>query len=183
MKTGRRTFLDAVEVAVIILLVMFAVFYANRFFGGRLNYFGIVPRTTWGLMGILFSPLLHGSAAHLMANATSLMLLLVILFWHREYRPDRALIAIWIGSGIGTWIIGRPSIHIGASGLVYGLVAYIVATAWWRRSWLLVFWAIVILFLYGGIVHGMLPQPGFISWEGHLSGAVAGNIVARRQHG
>lgn len=183
MKTGRRTFLDAVEVAVVILLVMFGIFYLNGFFNGGLVKFGILPRTTWGLMGILFSPLLHGSAAHLMANASSLFPLLVILFWHREYRPDRALIAIWIGSGIGTWIIGRSDFHIGASGIVYGLVVYIVATAWWRRNWVLVFWAIVILFLYGGIVYGMLPQQGLISWEGHLSGAIAGFIVARRQHG
>jgi membrane associated rhomboid family serine protease len=187
-KNKKRGFLNAVEISATIVLILFGIYYANRLLGGVLNGFGIWPRHARGLPGILFSPLLHYSEAHLTTNAVSLFLLLVILFLHREYRPDLAFLSIWILSGVGTWLIGRagqggqPIIHIGASGVIYGLVTYLVAAAWWLRSWTSFFWALAILFLYGGIFYGMLPQPGIVSWEGHLSGAVAGVLVAWRQH-
>lgn len=188
MPKSRRTFLDAVEISASLVLVLYGVFYLNLFLGGILNGFGILPRTGRGLIGILLSPLLHYNLAHLTANAVSLFLLLVILFLHREYKPDQTLASIWLLSGFGTWLIGRawngaqPIVHIGASGVIYGLVTYLVAAAWWLRSWTSAVWAIVLLFLYGGIFYGMLPQRGFISWEGHLCGAIAGILTARRQH-
>ncbi len=174
----------------IIVLILFGMYYANVVLGGRMNAFGILPRTLWGLLGIIFSPMLHYNYAHLATNCLSLFILLIILFLHKEYRPNRAFISIWILSGVGTWLIGRawegnrPIVHIGASSVIYGLVTYLIAAAWWLRSWTSAIWAIVILFLYGGIFYGALPHPqhGFISWEGHLSGAIAGVLVARRQH-
>jgi len=180
--------LNAVEISATIVLILFGVYYVNRFLGGVMNSFGIWPRTIWGSIGILFSPLLHYNEAHLTTNAISLFVLLIILFLHREYRPDLAFLSIWIFSGVGTWLIGRagtegkPIVHIGASGVIYGLVTYLIAAAWWLRSWTSFFWSIAILFLYGGIFYGMLPQPGVISWEGHLAGAIAGVLVAWRQH-
>jgi membrane associated rhomboid family serine protease len=184
----KRTMLDAVEFSATVVLALFVVFYINRFLGGVLNSFGILPRTGWGLLGVLFSPLLHYNAAHLTANALSLFMLLAILYSHREYKPPAALASIWLLSGFGTWLIGRawagsqPIIHIGASGVIYGLVTYLVAAAWWLRSWRSGWWALLILVLYGGIFYGVLPQRGFVSWEGHLSGAIAGILVARHQH-
>jgi membrane associated rhomboid family serine protease len=179
-RKAKRGFLDAVEISAIVVLVLFAMFYVNVFFGGRLNNFGILPRTPWGLLGIIFSPLLHYNQAHLTANGISLFMLLVILFSHREYRADAAFTWIWLLSGLGTWLIGRGNrVHIGASGVIYGVVTYLIAAAWWLRSWRSAMLALLILFLYGGIFYGMLPQPGFISWEAHLSGALAGLIVAR----
>lgn len=180
-RQSKRGFLDAVEISAIIVLVLFLVFYINQFLHGWLNNLGIRPRTGFGLLGIIFSPLLHYNLAHLTANGISLFMLLVILFSHREYQADRALVWIWILSGLGTWLIGRPSVHIGASGVIYGVVTYLIGAAWWLRSWRSGMLAILILFLYGGIFYGMLPQPGFISWEAHLSGALAGLIVARGQ--
>ena len=188
MPRSRQSFFDAVEISATIVLTLFLVFYINGFLGGILNSFGILPRTGWGLLGVLFSPLLHYNAAHLTTNGFSLFLLLTILFSHREYKPNATLALIWLLSGLGTWLIGRawdggqPVVHIGASGVIYGLVTYLVAAAWWLRSWRSALWAILILFFYGGIFYGVLPQRGFISWEGHLSGAIAGVLVARRQH-
>ena len=171
------------EISATIVLVMFVMYYVNQFMGGRLNLLGVLPRTLWGLLGILFSPLLHYNQAHLTTNGISLFILLVILFSHREYRPEPAFITIWLGSGLGTWLLGRPnSVHIGASGLIYGIVTYLIASAWWLKSWRSAALASLILFLYGGIFYGMLPQPGIISWEAHLSGAFAGILVAQSQH-
>lgn len=184
----QRTALDAVQISASIVLILYGTYYLNVFLGGILNNFGIWPRTARGLLGIFFSPLLHYNQPHLATNAISLFILLIILFLHREYRPDLAFVSIWLASGFGTWLIGRawqsgqPVLHIGASGVIYGLVTYLIAAAWWLRSWKSAFWSIVILFLYGGIFYGALPQPGIVSWEGHLSGAIAGVLIARRQH-
>jgi membrane associated rhomboid family serine protease len=141
-----------------------------------------------GLPGIIFSPLLHGSLSHLVANALSLFTLLVILYGDKQYKADQTLIWIWILCGIGTWLIGRagspraPMAHIGASGVIYGLVVYLIAAAWWLHSWRAFFMGVLVLFFYGGIFYGVLPQRGIISWEGHLSGAIEGFITAYRIH-
>jgi membrane associated rhomboid family serine protease len=178
---------DALELSAVIVLALFAVFYLNSFLGGALNAFGILPRNAWGLAGILFSPLLHYNLAHLTTNALSLFVLLVILFSHREYNGRATLAWIWFFSGLGTWLIGRawsgsqPIVHIGASGVIYGVVTYLIAAAWYLRSWRAAFWALLIFFLYGGIFFGVLPRRGFISWEGHLSGVITGFFVARLQ--
>ena len=171
-----------------IILIMAIVFVVNLVMGGFLNRFGVIPRTTYGLPGVLFSPLLHGSFSHLLTNALSLYLLLVILYSHKQYKADQTLIMIWIICGVGTWLIGRagtpksPIVHIGASGLIYGLVVYLIVAAWWLHSWRSFFMALLVLFFYGGIFYGVLPQRGVVSWEGHLSGAIAGLIVAYRIH-
>jgi membrane associated rhomboid family serine protease len=126
---------------------------------------------------------LHLGFPHLFANATPLFVLLWVLFSHRNYQPERTLALIWLGSGFGTWLIGRPNtVHIGASSLIYGLVVYLIAAGWWLRSWRSVLVAGLVLLFYGGIFYGVLPQRGMISWEGHLAGAVAGLLAARYRH-
>jgi membrane associated rhomboid family serine protease len=149
-----------------------------------LRVFGIIPRTPRGLVGIPLSPLLHLNAAHFFANALPLFVLLMVLLVHPEYEPVSTLTWIWIGSGVGTWLIGRrDSVHIGASSLIYGLVVYLIAASWWLRSWRSVLIAVLVLFLYGGIFYGVVPHRGIVSWEGHLAGAVTGLMVAYRNHG
>ena len=149
-----------------------------------LDQFGIMPRTVPGLLGVFLSPLLHLNLAHLLANAVPLFVLLILLFADRGYHPERTLALIWLVSGFGTWLIGRTgTIHIGASSIVYGLVAYLIAAGWWMRSWRSILVAVLVLVFYGGIFFGILPQRGRVSWEGHLAGALAGWWAARRNHG
>ena len=144
---------------------------------------GIVPRTLPGLVGIVFAPLLHASATHLLANLLPLFVLLALLFADRGYRPGWTLGFIWVVSGLGTWLIGRgPAVHLGASSIIYGLVAYLVASGLMMRSWRAALVALVVLLLYGGVWYGMLPQRGPVSWEGHLCGALAGLVAARWRH-
>ncbi len=144
-----------------------------------LRLLGIVPRTLSGLVGIAFSPLLHANLAHLLANAAPLFVLLTLLFMDRHYRPGIALVCIWIVSGFGTWLIGRGgTVHLGASSIIYGLVTYLAAAGFLLRSWQSAFVALLVVLLYGGVMYGVLPQHGPVSWEGHLCGACAGLWVA-----
>lgn len=145
---------------------------------------GIVPRTWPGLLGIAFAPLLHANLAHLAANALPLFVLSALLFADRGYRPAWTLGFIWVMSGLGTWLIGRgPAVHLGASSIIYGLVAYLVVSGLLMRTWRAAGVALVVLVLYGGVWYGLLPQRGPISWEGHLCGALAGMVAARWRHG
>ena len=165
-----------------IVCFLYAVWFLEVASNMKLALFGIVPRTLHGLPGIVFSPFLHYSMAHLSANASSLFVMLLILFLNKEYKPEETLLYIWILSGVGTWLIGRHAIHIGASGVIYGLVAYLVSAGYWLKSWRTAIISLLVLVFYGGIFYGLLPHRGFVSWEGHLSGAIAGWWVARLHH-
>jgi membrane associated rhomboid family serine protease len=179
----KRTWSDAVEISALLVGLMIVVEVIDWLLPFPLDIFGILPRTAWGLVGIAFSPLLHLNFTHLSANAFSLFVLLILLFGDRFYLPERTFGWIWFGSGFGTWLIGRGgAIHIGASGLVYGLVAYLIAAGFWMKSWRSILVAMCVLLLYGGLFFGVLPQQGMVSWEGHLAGAITGVLVARGNH-
>jgi membrane associated rhomboid family serine protease len=165
------------------LFVVEAVDVLLRSRGLTLDNLGIQPRTELGLLGIVFSPLLHASWGHLLSNALPLLVLLTALFWDRHYHPWQTLLMIWFASGLGTWLVARPHyVHIGASSLVFGLVTYLVAAGILMRSWRSALVALIVLIAFGGIFYGVLPSAGPISWEGHLCGALAGVWAATRNH-
>lgn len=180
--TRSHTFGAALQTATLLVGALFLVAFLTLLLPG-LRGFGILPRTLPGLLGIAFSPMLHANGAHLLANAAPLLVLLTLLFWDRHYHPVRTLALVWLASGVGTWLIGRgDAIHIGASSVIYGLVTYLVACGFLMRSWRSALIAIGVVFVYGGLMYGLLPQRGPISWEGHLSGALAGVWAARQNH-
>jgi membrane associated rhomboid family serine protease len=174
---------EAAQISAVLVGLLFIVHILNVMTQMRLNAFGIEPRTTRGLLGILFSPFLHGNAAHIVANATALLALLFLLFVNPKYRAEETLLMIWLGSGLGTWLIGRPSLHVGASAIIYGLIVYLIAAGWWMKGWRPVIAACVVLFFYAGAIFGLVPNDSKVSWEGHLAGAIVGWMVARYQHG
>jgi membrane associated rhomboid family serine protease len=182
-----KTFQDAVQTSALMVSVLFLVEFADVILRYELHLtlagFGIVPRTVPGLVGIAFSPLLHASAAHLLANALPLFVLLVLLFWDRHYYPALTLTSIWVFSGLGTWLIGRgDTVHIGASSIIFGLVAYLIVAGFMMKSWRSAVVALAVFVAFGGIFYGVLPHAGPVSWEGHLSGALAGVWAAKRNH-
>ena len=181
-RLSEKTVGEAVETSAICVGVLFIVGFFKFFLGFPLQAFGIIPRTLWGLVGIACSPLIHASPAHLMANAVPLFVLLTLLLLDKRYYPVRTLGLIWLASGLGTWLIGRPAVHIGASSIIYGLLIYLIASGFMMKSWRSAFVALLVLICYGGIIYGVLPQRGPVSWEGHLSGAVAGYWAALKNH-
>lgn len=168
----------------IFMVSLFAIQIVNSLTGMWLLRFGIIPRTTIGLRGIVFAPLLHVGWGHLMANAAPLAVLLGLLAFGSRQSFWMTTGMIWVLSGLGTWLLGRPgSVQIGASGLIYGLAAFLVVAAWQSRDLRLALIAFLVIFFYGGIVWGLLPTQRGVSWEGHVCGLIAGVMVAKLAKG
>jgi membrane associated rhomboid family serine protease len=146
--------------------------------GADLVWLGIEPRNFFGLIGIVMSPLIHSDLLHLLSNSFPLILLSgFILYLHRNV-AIRVMVLVYVLSGILTWFIGRPSYHIGASGVVYGLAGFLLFNGFLSHNRSAMAVSLAVLFLYSGLFYGLLPTEERISWEGHLAGFVAGLISA-----
>lgn len=156
-----------------------AIFFATPWLGG-LRAFALVPLQPSGLVGILTAPLLHGSAGHWLANASALLVLGTLVGTVYPRAALRALPVLWLLSGLVTWLIGRPSFHIGASGLTHGLMFLLLFLGLFRRDKSAIAAALIAFFLYGGMVLTILPREPGVSWEYHLGGALAGIVAAWR---
>ncbi len=147
---------------------------------GRIDQLGIRPRTKAGLWGILRSPFLHAGWQHLSANSIPFVVLgfLVLVRGIRDFL--RATLIIVLLGGIGVWLFGKTNtVHIGASGLIFGYFGYLVTVGILERSLKGILTSILVLFLYGGIFWGILPTTSYVSWEAHLFGLLAGVMAAR----
>ncbi len=141
---------------------------------------GVYPMQRRGMLGIFTHPLVHSSFSHLFANTIPLFFLSWCLFYFYRSIASIIFLTIWIGAGILTFLIGKPGWHIGASGIVYGLAFFLFFSGILRKHIPLIAISLLVTFLYGGLVWNMFPQFAKIttSWEGHLSGAIAGTLCA-----
>jgi membrane associated rhomboid family serine protease len=143
-----------------------------------LGFYGILPRTVKGSIGIITGPLIHGDPIHLMSNTIPLIILGVGLFYFYHRIASEVFIWIYLASGFWVWIIGREAYHIGSSGLVYGLVMFIFWGGILRRNPRSLAISMIIFFLYGGMIYGLFPIDESVSWESHVMGSVAGIFLA-----
>jgi membrane associated rhomboid family serine protease len=162
------------------LVAMWLIFIASWLSGGALVSLGVIPRTAIGLRGILFAPFLHGSLHHLLANSIPF----VILGWLVMVRDSRhftiVTLAAIIGSGTMAWLIGAPgSVHIGASGVIFGYLGFLMLSGWYARSFGSILLSILVTVVWGGLVIGVMPGEAGISWQAHLGGFVGGVLAAR----
>lgn len=149
-------------------------------FDGALDSFGVRPRALSGLWGILWAPFLHGGFRHLIANTGPLLILGSIVMLSRRLRDFFLIsfIVVLVG-GLGAWLIGPSySVHLGASGLIFGYFGFLLLSAYFERSCRAIVLALVVLLLYSGIIWGVLPQGGGISWQTHLFGFLGGGLAA-----
>lgn len=146
-----------------------------------LDQYGIRARDAEGLTGIAVSPLLHHGFAHLFANSVPFLLLGALVAAGGRRRFWEATATITLIGGLGTWLISpEHSVTVGASGVIFGYLAYLLARAVFARRAVDVIVAVVVLFLYGTLLVGVLPGVPGVSWQAHLMGAVAGVVAARR---
>src|SRR5690606_34065424 len=159
-------------------IVIWSVYWFELSFGFDFNKWGVYPRTLSGLRGVLFSPFIHGSVDHLYSNTLPLMILSAALFYFYEKISWKVLLYGILLSGFLTWIIGRPSYHIGASGVIYVLVSFLFFKGVFAGNRRLIALSLIVVFAYGSMFWYMFPIEDKISWEGHLSGFVTGLLMA-----
>jgi len=164
-----------------LVAIFWIVTFVNEIFlRGRLNALGILPLNPVGLRGILFAPFLHGGFYHVAANTVPFIVLgwLVMLRNISDFYFVSVMAAL-VG-GLGTWLIGNPnSVHIGASGVVFGYFGYLLFRGYFERSFVAIAISLIIAVTYGSLIWGVLPTRSYISWEGHLFGFIGGIIAAK----
>ncbi|MCA6363356.1 MAG: rhomboid family intramembrane serine protease [Bacteroidetes bacterium] len=143
-----------------------------------LRHLALFPRHTEGLYGIVFHPLLHADFSHLIGNSIPLLVLGLLLFNAYKIIAHRVFFIMYLLTGILVWFFARESWHLGASGLVYGLAAFLFFSGIIRRHLKLMVISMLVVFLYGSMVWGVLPIDPTVSWEGHLFGALTGMMLA-----
>lgn len=172
-----------VAVVVALLAVMWAVEVIDLLPSTDLDRWGVRPRSVRGLFGVPLAPFLHSGFGHLFANTIPFLVLGAVIAVGSVGRFVQVSVIIALTSGLGTWLLASPgTVHIGASGLVFGYLTYLVARGFFAGRILWILGGVVVLLFYGGILWGLLPRPG-VSWTGHVFGAVGGVLAAWYVHG
>ena len=177
-KSGWIDLLDKIKIPLLFVLFIWGVEIYEEVAGVYLGRYGIYPREMGGLKGILFSPLLHNDWEHLFSNSAPLLVIgsVMMLFYKRV--AVVSFVIIYLLSGFSVWLFGRPAYHIGASGVVYGLISWMLWTGLLRRNIKSIVLALCTVVMYAGYEQGLLPNEEGVSWESHLSGAIVGVFTA-----
>jgi membrane associated rhomboid family serine protease len=177
-RRARRNFSLSLRMSLVFIGVLWTVFIFDQAFGLRLGQFGLRPGSLPGLIGVVSAPLLHANFQHILSNTLPMLISLTAILYLYPNSALRVIPLVWIGSGALAWLIGRPNLHIGASGLIYGLLAFVFISGILRRDLRSVSVSLLVGFLYGSMVWGVLPTRPQMSWEMHLSGALIGVMLA-----
>lgn len=182
-KTERKALLNILFFPILFLIIMWMVRLIEEIFGVSFADYGVYPQSLSGLKGILFSPFIHGDVEHLINNSYPILILGGMLFFFYKKIAKQLFLWLFFIAGFWLWIIGgigneglRP--HIGASGVIYALAAFLFISGIIRGNPRLSAVSMLIIFLYGSMIWGVLPTEDHISWQGHLAGFMAGIIVA-----
>lgn len=162
----------------LMILAMWTLYWADMRFGLEMSRLGIYPKATEGLWGIVLSPLIHGNIGHLANNTFPILVLGTALYYFYPRKAHAVMIISWLASGLAVWFIGRESFHIGASGLVYALAGFIFLSGVLREKAQLLALSLLVAFIYGSMVWGLLPVEERISYEAHGAGAGVGLLLA-----
>jgi len=181
-KEEKQKFFGSMVFPGLLLLVLWVIKIIEVGFGISFAEFGLLPQSFTGLRGILFSPLLHADWAHLSANSVPLFLLSAGLFYYYGKKAPVIFILCWLVTGIWVWIFAVDTgTHIGASGVVYALATFHFTGGILRREPKMMAFSLLVVFLYGSLVWGVVPDffpEKNISWESHLLGGIAGILIS-----
>ena len=175
---ARASFRLAVKIALGFVALISFIQLLNYGLDLDLERFGVRPRVMAALLGILLAPMLHSGFGHLITNSPPLLVLGTVMLHLYPRSAVSVLPAVYLGPGIAVWLFGRGSVHVGASGLVYGLVSYIFVAGLIRRDRRAIAACLLVCFMYGSLVWGLLPLKDAVSWETHLAAALIGVLMA-----
>ena len=175
---ARANFRLAVRIALGFVGVLWLIQLSNWVLDLGPADLGIRPREWSGLIGVFFAPLLHGGGEHLLGNSPPLVVSTITMLYLYPQSSLRVLPAVYLGPGIAVWLFGRSSVHLGASGLVYGFVSYILVAGLIRRDRRAIAASLLVCFMYGALVWGVFPIASRMSWETHLAAAAIGVALA-----
>ena len=174
----KRILGHSVFVSTLLVIVLWLVKLFEIEFGFDFSIFGILPRELTGLRGIVFSPLIHSNIEHLAANSLPLLVLNFSLFFFYRKSSYAIFLLTYLFSGVFVWIGGREALHIGASGIIYGLAAFLFLSGVISHNIRLLTISLIVIFLYGSMFWGIFPLKPEISWESHLWGGLSGFVLA-----
>ena len=177
----KRLLTSSLIIPTVLVAIMWLVKIIETVFDLDFSFLGIKPISAEGLPGILLFHFIHGDWHHLFANTVPILVLGASLYYF--YRPiaNKILLILMFSTGLITWCMARDGVHIGASGLVYGLTFFLMLSGFIRRDRKLIIISLIVVFLYGSLVWGLYPKYAIennISWEGHLAGFVMGIVLA-----
>jgi membrane associated rhomboid family serine protease len=178
LRTARKDLIDSLRFPIFMVALVWLIHIHQALFDWEPGDYGIISRHWIGLKGIFTGPLVHGSWEHLSSNTIPMLLLTFsALFFYRKVAM-RAFWMIYLATGTCVWLFAREVSHIGASGVTYGLVAFLFWNGIFRRSIRSIMVALVVMLLYSGMFQGILPDQEGISWESHLIGSIVGIFTA-----
>jgi len=175
---ARANFRLAVKLTLGFVALLWLIQLSNWALGLGVEVFGVRPREWAGLPGILLAPLMHSGFPHLIANTLPLLVLGTTMLYLYPNAALKVLPAVYFGPGIAVWLFARGGVHIGASGLIYGLVSYVFVAGLIRRDRRAIAASLLVSFLYGASVWGVFPIERGVSWETHLAAALIGLAFA-----
>ncbi len=167
-----------IQPVIIVLIAIWAMFLLNWIIPADLRQYGIIPRKFSGLTGIILAPFLHKNILHILSNTMPFLILGSILCFFYTKRALSVILISGLLSGLMVWIFARSAIHIGLSGVIYALASFLIFAGFFQKKFLGILISIIVIISYGGMVWGLLPVNVFMSWEGHLAGAVSGYLLA-----
>ncbi len=178
MKSQKPTLLSSVLFPLLFTMVMWGVFAIEYFDDRNFASWGIYPRDITGLRGILFAPFIHGGIDHLLNNTYPVLFLGTAIFYFYRKVAFQIVVYSILFTGFWVWVGARPSFHIGASGVIYAWGSFLFFSGMLNKNTRMMGLSLLIVFLYGSMVWGVLPLVEHISWESHLFGAISGAILA-----
>lgn len=178
LQLTRQHLLESLRFPLIAVAFLWLVHFWQTVDGFDPGAYGIMSRRLWGLRGIVTAPLVHGSWKHLISNTVPLFVTIFLSLYFYRKVAMRAFWLIYFLTGISVWLFARPVSHIGASGVIYGLVSFVFWNGIFRRSLRSIMLAAIVMLLYSSMFLGVLPDQEGISWESHLIGSLAGIFAA-----
>ncbi len=178
MAALNRSIYQSIWIPLRLALIMVLFYLVQTYLHVELRFLANVPRTLEGLVGIVFAPLVHVSLFHLLSNLFPLLCLGTVVYWFYGRIASAVFLRCYFVPQVLVWLFARPQLHVGSSGLVYGLAFFLIFLGFFRKDFKSLFVSIMILLFFGGLFYGILPNHHGISWESHLAGVVAGGMSA-----